>query len=467
MNFGNHVEQTLATCQRIDACIFQIEEKLGKLHSENGDFRNKMHYKLPRLDVLEVTLADSGISNAIRNRQGRAVSIKTVEAKRIWFMIHTYEPRHLWINCGRQDPSKICWPRELLYDLYEHQIEQGRHFHVCCGQNIFAESTPELQDVMHGTLCAVHCPSEVMGLGKMSGNNFLNKKSFIYTTSRAVHEATDTRRAKRHFSNPGQLTSNTPAPRSQTWQLRLAEQAAAAMISDCSVPVYLSELLVADLKRDGDLNLSNQAALENAQQVVKRRRLLRKQPAPAVSKARDQQSEASWVQELIPQFQVKHVVMARGTNRVQPPKPGIPARVSLTAYGSEPAAIHLDADFGDVIGMDVAYWSGQSGHKYMFTHILDEATLFHQATASGRTMEDQYDTLTDSWTKWAGPCQLLYIDPAGEYVGDLWREKLQRDGICAKVAAGESHWQVGRVESHGKILKAMLSRMDAETPITD
>ncbi|CAE7416296.1 TY5A [Symbiodinium microadriaticum] len=258
--------------EKIDACIFQIEEKLGKLHSENGDFRNKMHYKLRRLDVLEVTLADSGISNAIRNRQGRAVSIKTVEAKRIWFMIHTYE-------------------------------------------------------VMHGTLCAVHCPSEVMGLGKMSGNTFLNKKSFIYTTSRAVHEATDTRRAKRHLSNPGQLTSNTPAPRSQTWQLRLAEQAAAAMISDCSVPVYLSELLVADLKRDGDLNLSNQAALENAQQVVKRRRLLRKQPAP-------------------------------------------------------------------------------------------EATLFHQATASGRTMEDQYDTLTDSWTKWAGPCQLLYI-----------------------VAAGESHWQ--------------------------
>ena len=118
MNLGTHVEQTLATCQRIDACIFQIEEKLGKLHSENGDFRNKMHYKLRRLDVLEVTLADSGISNAIRNRQGRAVSIKTVEAKRIWFMIHTYEPRHLWINCGRQDPSKICWPRELLYDLY-------------------------------------------------------------------------------------------------------------------------------------------------------------------------------------------------------------------------------------------------------------------------------------------------------------------------------------------------------------
>ncbi|OLP91714.1 hypothetical protein AK812_SmicGene26557 [Symbiodinium microadriaticum] len=343
MNLGNHVEQTLATCQRIDACIFQIEEKLGKLHSANGDFRKKMHYKLPRLDVLEVTLADSGISNAIRNRQGRAVSVQTMEANRIWFMIHMYEPKHLWINCGRQDPSKIFWPRELLDDLYEHQIEQGRHFHVCCGQNIFAESTPELQDVMHGTMCAVHFPSEVMGLGKMSGNKFLNKKSFIYTTSRAVHEATNTHRAKRHLSNPGQLPSNTPAPRSQTWQLRLAEHVAAAMISDCSVPLYLSELLVTNLKRDGDINLSNHAALENAQQVVKRRRLLRRQPPE--------------VQELIPQFEVKRVVMARGTNRVQPPKPGLEI----------------------------------------------------QATASGRTMEDQYDTLTDSWTKWAGHVVRLQV----------------------------------------------------------
>ena len=106
--------------------------------------------------------------------------------------------------------------------------------------------------------------------------------------------------------------------------------------------------------------------------------------------------------------------------------------------------------------MDVAYWTGKSGQQYMFTHIIDEATLFHQATVTGRTVEDQYEALTDSWTKWAGPCQFLYLDPAGEYIGDAWREKIQR----------ESHWQVGRVESHGKILKGMLTRMDSEETIS-
>ncbi|CAE7759462.1 GIP [Symbiodinium sp. CCMP2456] len=382
-----------------------------------------------KLDVLEVTTADSGVSNAIRNRQGRALSIKTSNADRIWFMIHMYEPKHVWINCGRQDPTEVFWP-ELLYDIYEHQIEHGRHFHLCSGQSIFAESASELQSVMHGATRAVHCPSEVMGLGKMPGNNFLNKKSFIYTTSRAIHDRSQPA-SKQHAS--------TTKP---------------------------DTLLVANHKREGDLNSSNNAALENAQQVAKRRRLLRKQPAPEASKVRDQQTDASWgnifkklnvphrgrvyfrdgdevvkqAQTLIPQFQVKHAVMARGTNRVQPPKPGleiqdIPLRQTIVAYGLEflqisanrldeqekrelgrlhqnlghpdtgvmvkPAAIHLDADFGDVIGMDVAYRSGQSGRQYMLTHILDEATLLHQATASSRTMEDQYDTLTDSWTKWA------------------------------------------------------------------
>ena len=35
---------------------------------------------------------------------------------------------------------------------------------------------------------------------------------------------------------------------------------------------------------------------------------------------------------------------------------------------ARPASIHVDGDFGDVVGMDVAYWTGKSGQQYMFTH---------------------------------------------------------------------------------------------------
>ena len=674
-------------CKQIDACAFQIEEKLDQL-KQNTKAHDWMQHKLPRLDVLEITLTDGSVGNAVRRCRGRIVSLKTFNANKIWQLIYMYEPRHLWIDCGGTIPSKVFGSNSTLLDLYEHQVELGRHFHLCSDRNIFEASSltgdSELRAILEETLCACHGPSQSMAEGRMGGNNFLNRKRYVYTTSRALHQKVDTRTAPTILSSPAHRNDDTTTQRSTTRPLRLADQAATAMVTDRSIPLLLSELLVVDHKREGDFN-SNIAdgLLDSAKQVVKRRRLWRKQPHPTlrdqaegsvnswgelfrrfgvrvVNRGRFYFSEGDEVvnatQRLIPHFQVKHVVMARGTNRVQLPKPGVevqdiplrqtivvsrqdgkvrvdgepeqwtrnpkykrwrpavPARISLTAYGAlrqhvgpsqgeaphrgsapegrpqvdlphgrcpvvnqedasprvgdvgavqpkcssnvqamketanmppaglelghpplmvprhgpgymalneeekrevgrlhqnlghpdaavmakfleerkadpriiqaakdyacsvcletvpgpklaRPASIHVDGDFGDVVGMDVAYWTGKSGQQHMFTHIIDEATLFHQATATGRTVEDQYEALTDSWTKWAGPCQFLYLDPAGEYIGDEWREKIQRDGICVRVAAGESHWQVGRVEAHGKILKSMLTRMDAEEVI--
>ena len=82
---------------------------------------------------------------------------------------------------------------------------------------------------------------------------------------------------------------------------------------------------------------------------------------------------------------------------------------------SRPSAIHVDRDFGDTIGMDVAYWTNGSGKQFMFTHAVDEGTLFQMATAVGRTQEEQYEFLSEQWFAWAGPCSNLYVDPAGEY----------------------------------------------------
>ena len=469
------------------------------------------------------------------------------------------------------------------------------------------------------TLCAIHCLANVPGIGKIKGNNFLNKQSFLYTTSRTVHRAVDARQASRfHAQSCPSKGNHATAPRQQARQLQLAELAAGAMMSDTEVPLYLPELLLGEGVTSGDHN----SEIKSAQQVVKRRRLMYKQPASQPGSGQNQSSQPSWgevfrspeldvshrgrvyfnegravvakVQRLIPRFHVMHVVMARGTNRVQLPKPGldpreipirqtivvarrdgkvrvdgepeawarapkykrwrkgIPARISLTIYGRErsssaggpavssgenpgvgdrhipesvprgslgrglvgelssgdnvgtqeqqsvfeppvsprsvairramddavpaslepgyppqkiprhgpgylrleeqekrelgrthqnlehpetavlvkfleerkasphiiqgakdftcsvcletvpgpklarPSSIHVDGDFGDVIGMDAAYWTSQRGQQFMFTHIIDESTLFHQATAAGRTMEDQYN-MRSSW----------------------------------------------------------------------
>ena len=134
---------------------------------------------------------------------------------------------------------------------------------------------------------------------------------------------------------------------------------------------------------------------------------------------------------------------------------------------SHPSSLHVPRDFNDCVGCDGAYWSNQQGLKFHFMHFIDEATLYHAGVPSGRSTEEQIQVFENTWLNWAGPCKILYLDPAGEYINDQWHDFAQREGIKLSVAAGESHWQIGRAESHGRIIKQMLTAMDVEEPISN
>ena len=59
---------------------------------------------------------------------------------------------------------------------------------------------------------------------------------------------------------------------------------------------------------------------------------------------------------------------------------------------------------------------------------------------------------------------------AGNFRWEDRRKLLAEDAegasrVGANVCAGEAHWQLGRTEAHGRILKGMLSRTDHEKPI--
>ena len=54
-----------------------------------------------------------------------------------------------------------------------------------------------------------------------------------------------------------------------------------------------------------------------------------------------------------------------------------------------------------------------------------------------------------------------------EYNSDFWRLQLQKEGVRANVSAGEAHWQLGRTEKHGNLIKSMLTRMDSQDMIKD
>ena len=143
---------------------------------------------------------------------------------------------------------------------------------------------------------------------------------------------------------------------------------------------------------------------------------------------------------------------------------------SRTGFAApRPAVIHEDVGFNKIVGMDAAFWTSKSGHRFAFLHVIDEGTLFHV----GATL-DPGDSSTSAlirmfrwtWLSWAGPPQVIYLDPASEFASDMWRTFAQSNDIQIKMSARDSHWQVGRAEIHGAIVKKMLDRMDLEAAIT-
>ena len=72
---------------------------------------------------------------------------------------------------------------------------------------------------------------------------------------------------------------------------------------------------------------------------------------------------------------------------------------------SQPARIHENLDFNDVVGCDGAFWTSSLGKKYHFMHFIDEATLFHVGIHSDRHFEAQVKAFETAWLTWAGPCK--------------------------------------------------------------
>eukprot|EP00435_Cladocopium_sp_Y103_P018919 s1103_g4.t1 len=133
---------------------------------------------------------------------------------------------------------------------------------------------------------------------------------------------------------------------------------------------------------------------------------------------------------------------------------------------TRPATIHENIGFNHVVGMDTAVWTNQSGQKFSFSHIIDEGTLFHVgAPVVSADVESQLRVFERCWMLWAGPPQVVYVDPGTEYTAEAWQDRMQHHDIHVKVSASEAHWQLGRVEIHGSVVKRMLSRMDLEKPI--
>jgi len=133
---------------------------------------------------------------------------------------------------------------------------------------------------------------------------------------------------------------------------------------------------------------------------------------------------------------------------------------------ARPAVIHDDLGFHEVVGVDTDVWTNHQGQQFSFSHVIDEGTLFHVGSSVENTDAESQIRAFQSWLLWAGPPKTVYVDPASELWSELWQDHMQSLDVNIKMAVGDAHWQLGRVEAHGSIVKKMLDRMDLERPIT-
>ena len=297
-------EDALGVCARIDQKIGQIEALLQASVREPDP--SVSTYRLPMLDLLEISLEPLGgqVSASIQKCGGRALYLcgnKLGSARdgytRLWKLISMYEPQHIWINANkpwrsREACSPKSWPDALFHDLYQHQTEHGKHFHMEGGHDLMEHESPWFEEIRYGTLNIVHDPVELTGNKIPPGNNYLRKRRYIYTTSRQLHQNIDTRWSKSvplRAGDPQDQTRHDTAPRtdisssSRCRSHSFANQVANQLCRDLGHLLLIEELLVGS---DGEAKRkepNSDQAVAAARQVLKRRRLLGKQPPPGAT----------------------------------------------------------------------------------------------------------------------------------------------------------------------------------------
>lgn len=121
---------------------------------------------------------------------------------------------------------------------------------------------------------------------------------------------------------------------------------------------------------------------------------------------------------------------------------------------ARPSTIHPECDFGDVIMMDNLEWTNQQGNTFFMYHFLEQSTMFHTAVvAPAHQTENAIRALSEGWILWAGPPGMLCMDSGSELNADSFLSFLQAQGIRSRTIAADAHWQNGRIERHGSVLK--------------
>ena len=94
-------------------------------------------------------------------------------------------------------------------------------------------------------------------------------------------------------------------------------------------------------------------------------------------------------------------------------------------------------------------------------HFLDYASNLHVVTVLPPDLTSQMlaDFFQECWVKHYGKPAVLTVDAAKVNVGGVFMRYCDQNSVEIRQAAGEAHWQVGRIEANGRWWKHMFERV--------
>ena len=135
-------------------------------------------------------------------------------------------------------------------------------------------------------------------------------------------------------------------------------------------------------------------------------------------------------------------------------------------HQSTKVALPKDYVFGRNLGIDVLEVKDVADEPYLCLNILDLGTTFQQVVLlrqghGSPSSRECLDSFVSLWVGWAGWPQTLSCD-RGVHNRGVFARTLAQHGVLIRQAGVESPEQIGRVERHGGLFKAMLKRMITE-----
>ena len=125
-----------------------------------------------------------------------------------------------------------------------------------------------------------------------------------------------------------------------------------------------------------------------------------------------------------------------------------------------------DIQFNDQVLLDCFYLRDGDGDGCWFLSVLDRSTMFHQVSfIKGHTPEIFRQSVFDHWIRWAGLPAEISVDLERGLVSREFVDALSEAGVTVTPIAGQAHWQHGKIERHGSIVKDMMKRVISETGV--